>query len=360
MADEIYHKLAKVLNKIPQGFNLTDDDTHIRVLKWIFTEEEARIAAQMKLRGETAEVMAKRLKLEVDYLAPLLETMHERGEIRQYKKQDGNHKYGLMPFVVGIYEEQIDRLDAEFAKLLEEYFAKTRYTDLFATKPEIFRVVPVNRVIEPELEIYPYQQAEAIVNNAKSWGVRDCICKKERELLGEGCNYSKNVCLTFERKENAYNEHTRSKPISREQAIQILMDAEEEGLIHNTMNVEEGHGYICNCCTCCCGVMRSLVQWDQPNALVKSDYRMTVEEGICLACGECEDRCQFGAITINEICEIDDVKCVGCGVCAITCPENALKLVLREKKELSKPPKNILSWMMKKAWKRKKSPLKVF
>ena len=83
--------------------------------------------------------------------------------------------YGLMPFVVGIYEEQVDRMDADFAALMEEYFKVTGYSDLFDTEPEIFKIVPVNKVIPVETSIFPYQQAEEIVKKAKSWGYNNLI-----------------------------------------------------------------------------------------------------------------------------------------------------------------------------------------
>lgn len=349
-----FQLLAETLHRIPQGFDMDEGGIYLRVLRWIFSAEEASIAYRMKLIPETPEKMAKRLKLEVDYLQKILPIMDVKGQIIGYN----NGKYGLMPFVVGIYEEQLDRMDAEFAELAEEYFKATKFTELFGTEPEIFRIVPVNAVIPTELSVFPYQQVKEIVSNARSWGVRECICKKQKELLAQGCNYSKNVCISLSRRENAYDTTTISKPITQIKALQLLKDAEEEGLIHSAMNVEKGHGYICNCCTCCCGVLRGLTEFNQPSAFVKSDYQIEINEDDCIACGICVDRCQFGALTIEDVCKVDLDKCVGCGVCAVTCDEGAMQLVPRS--DVKKPTKNMLTWMLKKSWKRKVNPRKAF
>lgn len=349
-----YQLLAETLHRIPQGFDIDEGGIYLRVLQWIFTAEEATIAYRLKLIPETPEKIAKRLKLDVDYLNKILPIMEEKGQIRKW----GKAKYGLMPFVVGIYEEQLDRMDVEFAELTEEYLKATKFNELFGGEPEIFRIVPVNAVIPTELSILPYQQVEVMVDNAKSWGIRDCICKKQKELLAQGCDYSKNVCIQMSSRKNAYNENTVSKPITQVQALQLLKDAEEEGLIHSAMNVEKDHGYICNCCTCCCGVLRGLTEFEQPSAFVKSDYQIEINEEDCIACEICIDRCQFGALTVEDTCKADLDKCVGCGVCAITCEEGAMQLVPRS--GVKKPTKNMLAWMLKKSWKRKVNPRKAF
>ena len=122
------------MHKIPNGFVHLKDNTHLKVLKWIFTEEEARIASQMRLRGETLEELAKRLKEPKEKLNSLLETMHKKGQIRAWNSSTGR-RYMLIPFAVGIYEEQLDRMDAEFAQLMEEYFQKGGEPDLVVDKP---------------------------------------------------------------------------------------------------------------------------------------------------------------------------------------------------------------------------------
>jgi ferredoxin len=353
-----YEALAKTLDTIPNGYAKTSDDTYLKVLQWIFTEDEAELASKMKLRGETVEELSERLNISMDGLEEKLETMHDKGQISVYNTSTGR-RYGLMPFAVGIYEEQWKRMDEEFAQLIEEYFKKADANQLFDTDPSIFRVVPVNRVIKPELEIYPYETAEDMIKNAKSWGVRDCICKQQKELLKEPCKVTTNkaVCLPFSPKENAFDGSKFTDPITKEQALEYLIQAEEDGLIHCSMNIESGQFYICNCCTCCCGVLRGLTERNQPNAFVNANFVMSVDEELCIGCETCVDRCQFGALDVPDdmlVIELD--KCVGCGVCAIVCPEDALELVSRETGEKTQPAKDFMDWMERKAISRQVDP----
>ena len=354
-----YEKLSKVLNTIPNGFPEVEDGTHLRVLEWIYEPEEAELASKLKVRAESAEKIAKRLKIPEDELATKLERMESKGQLRVSGSSE-EKKYGLLPFVVGIYEEQIHRIDTEFAELFEDYIQKCQGRVLFSTKPAIQRIVPVNSVIKTELEIHPYNQAEQMIRSAKSWGIRDCICKKQQELIGDSCKYPDKVCLVFSKGENRYEGSHQTTTITMEESLQILKETEEAGLIHSSMNVGTGHSYICNCCTCCCGVLRGLVEWGQPQAFVKSDYIMHVEEEACIGCGKCVDRCQFNALElVNKKITINK-KCIGCGVCALVCPEDALNLIDRKPKEIKKPPKNILTWMLKRAFSRKVNIFRIF
>ncbi|MHA2316625.1 MAG: ATP-binding protein [Candidatus Hodarchaeales archaeon] len=352
-----FEALAETLDKIPNGFK-TSDDTYLRVLEWIFTEEEADLASKMKLMGETVQDLAARLNISEEGLEEKLETMVEKGQITDYNTRSGR-KYGLMPFAVGIYEEQWKRMDKEFAQLCEDYFQKMDTNQIFDTEPAIFRVVPINRVIKPELEIYPYETAEDMLKNAKSWGVRDCICKQQKELIGDPCKITTNktVCLPFSHKEKYFDDSKFTDPITKEQALEYLSQAENAGLIHCSMNIESGQYYICNCCTCCCGVLRGLTERNQPNAFVNSNFVMSVDEDLCVGCETCVDRCQFDALDVpDDMLTIDLDKCVGCGVCAIVCPEDALELVSRATGEKTQPAKDFMDWMTRKAMSRQVDP----
>ncbi len=355
MSDSAWERLAEVLNTIPNGFTPVDDGSHIKLLKWIYSEEEADLASRMKLRGETIEEMSERLEEDPEYLMKLLEPMAKKGQIRAWNSSTGR-RYCLIPFAVGIWEEQVGRADKEFAQLTQDYFLKGKGEGLFDTEPAIMRVIPVNKSIKAELEIKPYQIAENLINNSKSWGVRECICKKEQNLLDNPCSYPETVCISLGKKENSLDEDELSIKLTREEALDKLKEAEDAGLVHCTMNVKEGHFYICNCCTCCCNVLRGVAESNQPHAFVKSDYIISVEEDLCSGCETCIERCQFDALSIPEdIIAIDKERCIGCGVCAVTCPEGALQLVLREG-GTKEPPENIMDWMTQKATSRGVDP----
>ena len=84
-----YEALAETLEKIPQGYPKTSDDTYLKVLQWIFTEEEADLASKMKLMGETVQALAERLNISEEGLEEKLETMHDKGQITVYDTRSG-------------------------------------------------------------------------------------------------------------------------------------------------------------------------------------------------------------------------------------------------------------------------------
>jgi electron transport complex protein RnfB len=353
MTMNAYEKLAAVLDRIPNGFPPADDGSHLKVLEWIFTPEEAELAIQLKLSGETVEELSTRLNRSKDELEGLLEVMHSKGQISSWmSKSAGARKYGLLPFAVGIYEEQLNRMDEEFAQILEQYFShETGFRKFVATRPVVFQVIPVNQSVSTELEIHSLEKAEQLIESSASWGVRECVCRKQKDLIGEGCDYPRSVCLAFApNKENAFDDDEFTKSITKEESLRLLRESEEAGLIHCTYNVQSGRTFICNCCTCCCGVLRNVEKLENPREHIRTDFIMTVNAEMCTGCESCVDRCQFDALSVPEdVCVVDIKRCIGCGVCAIVCPEGALELVRDESANKPEQPANQLDWMTKRA-----------
>ncbi|MFW9794113.1 MAG: ATP-binding protein [Candidatus Thorarchaeota archaeon] len=346
-----YEKLAQVLDTIPNGFPPADDGSHLEILEWIFTPEEAELASQLKLSAETVDEMSTRLNIPKDELEERLETMLVKGQINSWdSKSAGARKYGLMPFAVGIYEEQLNRMDEKFAQILERYYQHA-FKKITASEPVIFQVIPVNQSVSTELEIHHYEKAEQLIESSGSWGVRECVCRKQKDLIGEGCDYPRSVCIALApRKQNAFENHEITKPITKEEALRLLKESEDAGLVHCTYNVQAGHTYICNCCTCCCGVLRGVDVLEEPREYIKTDFVMTVDADLCTGCETCVDRCQFGALSVPEdVCVVDTKRCIGCGVCAMVCPEGALEIIRVENPEKPKQPDNQLDWQTQRA-----------
>jgi electron transport complex protein RnfB len=353
MSKDPYEQLAETLDKIPNSFTPTEDGSHLGLLKWIFTPEEAILASHMKLRGETAEEIADRLGIYVEGLENRFEEMADKGQIQAWNSSAGR-RYALLPFFVGIHNEQIDRMDGDYAQLMEDYLDSSRFEGLWGNAPALFRVIPIHRTISTDLEIHPYEMAEQIIEKSKSWGVRECICKKQQSLLGNPCKHGMSKCIQLHpRKENAFDETNSTEAITKEEALKILREAEEAGLVHCSMNTQTDHFYICNCCTCCCLPFRGLTKWEQPYAFVRSNFQAAVKSELCPGCGSCLSRCPFDALSIPEdVVQVNAERCIGCGVCTISCPENALQLVPRDSEEKVTPPVSIADWGVLKAFSR--------
>ena len=279
----------------------------------------------------------------------MLKQMARRGLIVA-RRGSGELAFGLMPFVVGVYEEQLPRLDREMALLFEQYLQESRGGPIIGAAPAIQRVIPVEEAIPVTLEVFPYESASSLLEQAKSWAVRDCICRTQQHLLGKGCDRPLSVCISFAPVENVFTDDGTTRPVSKEDALHLLHEAEEAGLVHTLGNHRGQHYYICNCCACCCGVLRGVAEFSVPTAIAHSDFRSAVDAAICTGCGACLERCQFGALSLNEqICQVDAIRCVGCGLCVSACGAGALRLERRPAGETPPVPASHLEWLVERA-----------
>ena len=347
MSDEVYRRLARRLDEIPNGFPETESGVELKLLAKMFTPAEADLAGVMRLKSETAAAIADRAQVDERQALDRLNAMADKGLIGS-SRTGRESVFSLRPFVVGFYEAWLPRMDEEYASLFEEYFRETR--GLLAGGPPIHRVIPVDVAIPFEVEILPYESASAMVDRAKSWGVRDCICRVQKSLIGQACGHPVGNCLIFAPVENAFARSEDVRPVTKEEALDVLREAGEAGLVHSSGNYRRGNTYICNCCTCCCGVLRGIAEFGIRTAVARSGFRAVVDPGECVGCGSCVDRCQFGALSlVDDVAHIDPDSCAGCGLCITTCPVQALNLERLPEEDLTRPPATIAHWMRDKA-----------
>ena len=343
MSREVYKKLAQKLDNLPNRFPATESGVEISLLEKIFSLPEATLAAEMYLKKEPASVIAARANISEKEARRTLKDM-VRKRVILFSKGESVLVFGLMPFVVGFYEELLPRMNEEIARLFEAYFQET-HGGITGKGLSVHRVVPVQESIDFELEIFPYEKASNLLENAKSWGVRDCICRVQKKLIGDPCDHPVENCLVFAPIEGAFDNSEVDRAISKEEALEILHQAEDAGLVHTTGNYRDHNSYICNCCTCSCGILRSVAEFNNSSVIARSDFLVVVDEDLCIACGDCLERCQFDALDIDGgVCEVDMANCVGCGLCVPVSPEGALVLIRRPEGEVPPPPEDIRMW----------------
>ena len=312
MTTDVYRKLATVLDTLPNGFPSTPEGLEIKLLKKVFTEEEAELFCDLRLSPETAQQIAERTGRPLEGLEEQLTTMTKRGELMGVEL-GGTKLFAMMPWVVGIYEFQISRMDREFCELCEEY-SKYLGPSLLGYQPSVMQTVPINQQITARQEALPYVKVASIIENGQGFRVNTCICKKERGLLDSPCQKPTEVCLAISPVANADFIFDWGRPISKEEAYKLLNDAEDAGLVHLTSNVGSGHTFICNCCGCCCGV--------------------------CVA-----ERCQVKAIEQGDMVHhVIKERCIGCGLCIPTCPMESIKLLHKPQEEIVMPPASQHEW----------------
>ena len=338
---DVYNELRSFLDAIPNGFPATKNGIEIRILKKIFNEEEAELFMKLKLAFETPEQIASRTGLDPDYIKRMLPVMKNKGQLIGISKPEFS-LYRIYPYVFGIYEFQGPMMDKEFAELNEEYMDDAMAQEFFAKEPPLMKSIPIGVEVKDDSTIEPYESVAALIEGSKSWSVRDCICKKEKALLGKKCDKPMEVCLSFAPVPGAFDNDNTCRAITKDEAYAILKMSEEAGLVHMTSNYKAGHFFICNCCKCCCGPLSKYISVSK-NAVAKSNYIAVVDKDLCISCGACFDRCQADAIEMKDQAEI--TECIGCGLCISSCPVEAISLKRREMDDIPEVPANEREWL---------------
>jgi len=339
MASDVYEQLADALDRLPNGFPRTPSKVEIAILRKTFSPEEASLASQLGRDMEPLDMIAGRVGLSVDEVGTRLMGMAKRGLVR-FDEQAGKPRFRLRPFIVGIFEAQLERMDHELAHLVEEYLADGGAVGIMKPQPALHRVVPAQRAVKSEW-ILPYDDVREILLASKTFRLRNCICRVQQDHIGRRCNFPLRTCLGFssvERPPGPYD-------VSKEEALAFLDKAEEIGLVHTVSNVMKGIGYVCNCCGCCCGILRGINDYGIENSVAHANYFAVIDPDECLGCGTCVRRCQVHAISIKDgVAVVDREQCIGCGLCVTGCPNNVAKLQRKPDAEIVHPPVDFATW----------------
>ena len=330
MKEETYRKLAEHLDRLPGGFAPSETDAELRLLQRLFTPEEAELATHLTLNREEAKVIARKAGLPLEETERRLDEMSDKGLIFSVQQEGGPSLYQAAPFVIGIYEFQVNRLSEDFLKDLNDYWNTTVSRPEPETIPQM-RTIPVGQSIESPLEALPYEQVEDLVNAHDRFAVAPCICRRHAKMEGRGCDAPEETCLLFGEFADFYVQTGRGRTIDRSEVMEILEKANEANLVLNPTN-SRFVAAICCCCGCCCGILRGLQQSPKPSEAVASSFIAEFEPEKCLNCGICLERCQMQALTAGENhIAFNADRCIGCGLCVSTCPSGALTLVRKPK-----------------------------
>jgi electron transport complex protein RnfB len=346
MSDQIYRKLATVLDTLPNGFPATDDHLEIRILEKIFEPDQAELLCDLRLVFESAQQIAERTGRPLEGLEEKLVEMTERGQLMGMEL-GGTWLFKMVPWVVGFFEFQLPHMDRELAEMTEVYNREALGPQLFSKTPQIMQTLPIEEEISSEQQALPYEKVSSLIDNGQSFLVIECVCRKERGLVDKPCDRPHEVCLNIAPVEGAFDNPSYGRIITKEEAYKILAEAEENGLVHLTSNTQSDRFFICNCCKCCCGILRGINELGiAATSVVNSHYYAEIDVDECNSCGVCADeRCQVGAIDEkDDYYEIIGERCIGCGLCITTCSEGAIQLKRRPESEIVPPPLNEEQW----------------
>ncbi len=341
---DVYERLAKHLDNLPAGYPATDSGVEIRILKQLFTPEEAEAATALTLFPESADVIAKKIGKNESDTEKLFYGMSKKGLISRSGKEQ--NRYMAANFIMGIWDYHVNALDERLIRDVNEYIPQIWEKTWANQKIQQKRVIPVSKSIPVEMNIMPYQKAETIIKQQSKIVVAPCICRKEQGMVGPGCGKPLDTCLMLGSNAAFYEENNIGRSISQEEALEILNKGIEAGLVLQPSNSQKPF-VICMCCGCCCFVLKHLNKMEEPAKIACTHYYVTVAGDDCTGCGNCEGICQMGAITVGDgTAEVNPARCIGCGLCVTRCEYNVIRLVEKTGLEKHAVPVNTIEQYM--------------
>jgi NAD-dependent dihydropyrimidine dehydrogenase PreA subunit len=331
-----YEKLREILDAHPA--TAPKAETIDQILRILFTPEEAGIAIHMSYKPKKAAAITKLVGLDEDMVKNNLESMANKGIIFSRRK-DGDVSYGLVPLIPGIFEFPFMKgggtpMHDRLGKLWEDYHHESLGASFAGNPTPLMRVVAVEKSVTPEDRIHPYEEVKHLIENSNYVALAKCACR----VSVAKCDKPKEVCLIFDGTGEFLVERGFARQISKEEGIKVLDQSEAAGLVHTSNNSADKVSVICNCCPCCCTILRGRTQLNHPHAFEPSRFAALVKSDECIACGLCaEERCPMQAIEVGEDAAfVLEEKCIGCGLCVSTCPTGAMRLI--ERKQIPSVP----------------------
>jgi NAD-dependent dihydropyrimidine dehydrogenase PreA subunit/DNA-binding transcriptional ArsR family regulator len=338
----VYEDLRERLDKHVTG--APEAPEILEILSILFAAEEAKVAAAMPFRPKSAEEIAGRAGVSPEEARERLESLADKGLVYAREK-NGEWGYALLPIMPGIFEfpymkgkkdETLERL----AGLWESYLQKVATAS--AGEIPLARVIPIQEEVENEPRVLTYDKVYQLIDEAKVVGLAHCACR----TAFANCDAPLEACMLFDDTCTYLVERGYARYIEKDEMKQLLREFDEMGLVHNVNNSQDKLQFICNCCPCCCGFLRTVIELKLPGWLATSGFLASVDGEACTACAVCEDRCPVGAIeVIDEVAHVDADMCIGCGICVSGCDTDAVVLVRRE--DVPVPPETMREFGIK-------------
>lgn len=310
---------------------------HSRVIPQIWriicTDEEARIVNRMPA---TVDELARDFAKSTEDMQGIVDGLFHRGAAFDFVK-DQTTFYRGPRHIIQFHDATILWPEApqEMFRLWEE-FEETDYPQLLElvtsiNLPSFMRVIPIGETIEVRNQVLSYEDARSMLESSSMVAVTTCVCRK----LMKRCDRPLEVCLQLNRGAEYTIKRGTGRQVSVQEALEILKKARDAGLVHMTENTSGRSNVLCNCCNCCCEMLRFATDVKTKGVLAPSRFRARVDEAACTACGLCGEICPVKAIAVEQgdAAVVKADACIGCGLCASVCPVEAIALTEARPKE---------------------------
>lgn len=341
MEDLSYVHIAEAVDRGIQGAPKSAGEiskAFLAYLKLLYSPEEAAVVQYLNMpnKFKTGEQVAQDAGRDVDGVSRILDEAARKGSVMG---AGGFYSLPPIPLLLNYHHvyPELKPDDLEAARLYQEFFIKEGFYKYYETSEKgtpIMRVIPVDQAIEVDQKFLSAEEAHGLIQNLSTdeLALVPCPCRTRTEKMGDReCRDNNPVgnCIFIGMAAVNFAANGLGKKITKEQAIHYLDEMQELGLVATTENYKTPDPtIICLCCECCCSQVRGRTRWDNPDALLPSNFVPAASDD-CVMCGTCVDRCFFEALSLDEEAEralADPEKCVGCGVCTLACPQDALKL----------------------------------
>jgi Pyruvate/2-oxoacid:ferredoxin oxidoreductase delta subunit len=287
-------------------------------------------AAILDMLPKSAEEVAQAAGISPDKAETMLDNLFHKGVAFDGIK-NGRTIFRMPRHIIQFHDASLLWAEApeELFTLWAEYM-ETEYRAMVEQMtelkmPSFMRVLAINETVENKSSVLGFEDAADILKNARAIAVTSCVCRKSVKK----CENPIEVCLQVNRGAEYNIKRGTGRAIDLAEALDILKLSEDKGLVHMTENIAGGSNVICNCCTCCCEMLRYAVVPKTKNVVAPSRFTASVNSPECTFCGLCEDVCPMKAISADsdKPATVNSELCIGCGLCAAACTPVAIRLV---------------------------------
>lgn len=286
------------------------DSTVYMFLDPLLTDEMCEVLSKMKLRKMMyPKEISRRCGKPVGDVVRLCLEKADIGAIEVHTDDKGADMFYVPQLCVGALEwcmigpmfkdhpEQALLFEHE---TFESFTGKGKYLPI--SNHGVHRTAPIESALTPNVKRMSWEELTPLIeSNADGfYAVGTCICRQGRLVNGTSSGEPSLEWCTCLGDFARYCVRTgRARQISKEEFYGILKAAEERGFVHNVANAngKDKIEYICNCDYKTCYTLRADM-YSVNSSMTRSNF----------------------------VAQVDPEKCVACGMCVETCPENAVRM----------------------------------